>query len=60
MFEHYTIFYSLHQVKVTPFKKAISDCLAQIHTLYKEDLDSLLTLNFQSFKDVKKVQVVTL
>ncbi len=41
------------------FKNAISDCLAQTHTIYKEELDSLLTLKFQSFKEVKKVQVVT-
>ena len=41
------------------FKNAISDCLAQTHDTHKEELDSLLTLKFQSFKEVKKVQIVT-
>ena len=38
------------------FKGAITDCLAQTDTTYKEELDSLLTLKFQSFK---KAQIVT-
>jgi len=33
--------------------------LAQTHDTHKEELDSLLTLKFQSFKEVKKVQIVT-
>ena len=33
------------------FKQAISDCLAQTHTTYKKELDSLLTLKFQTFKE---------
>ncbi len=51
--------YSTYYSQFDLFKKAISDCLAQTHTTYKKELDSLLTLKFQSFKDVKKVQVVT-
>lgn len=38
------------------FKMAISDCLNQTHTTYKNELKTLLTLKFQMFK---KVQVVT-
>ncbi|MGE0084227.1 MAG: IS630 family transposase [Desulfococcaceae bacterium] len=38
------------------FKTAISSCLNQTHTTYKNELDSLLTLNFQSFK---KAQIMT-
>jgi len=33
--------------------------LIHTHDLYKAELDSLLTLNFQSFKDVEKVKFVT-
>jgi transposase len=51
--------YSKYYAEFDAFKKAISGCLAQTHTAYKEELDSLLTLKFQSFKEVEKVQVVT-
>jgi transposase len=32
------------------FKTAISECLNQTHTTFKNDLETLLTLNFQTFK----------
>ena len=51
--------YSKYYSQFDTFKNAISNCLAQTHSTYKEELDSLLTLKFQSFKEVKKVQVVT-
>ena len=38
-------------------KNAIMTCLSQTHTTYKEELDSLLTLNFQSFKKVQVMPV---
>ena len=50
--------YSKYYSEFSTFKNAISNCLAHTHDTYKEELDSLLTLNFQSFKEVKKVQVV--
>jgi len=50
--------YSKYYSSFDTFKNAISDCLAQTHNTYKKELDSLLTLKFQSFKEVKKVQVV--
>ncbi|MGV0028096.1 IS630 family transposase, partial [Phormidesmis priestleyi ANT.L61.2] len=37
------------------FKEAITACLDQCHTTYKRELDSLLTLRFQSFKKVKAI-----
>jgi hypothetical protein len=37
------------------FKQAISDCLASALTKHKNELNSLLTLNFQAFE---KAQVV--
>ena len=40
------------------FKKATSLCIAQTHNIYKEELDSLLTLKFQSIKKIEKVQVI--
>jgi transposase len=51
--------YSKYYSEFDTFKNAISDCLDQTHNTYKEELDSLLTLKFKSFKDVKKVQIVT-
>lgn len=34
------------------FKQAITDCLAHTHDIHKEELASLLTLNFQTFDNV--------
>lgn len=50
--------YSKYYSKFDNFKGAISSCLARTHSDYKSELDSLLTLNFQSFSDVKKVLTV--
>jgi len=52
--------YSHYYAEFETFKHAISTCLSHTHDLYKEELDSLLTLNFQTFKDVEKVNIVTL
>jgi transposase len=52
--------YSHYYADFGAFKHAISTCLAHTHDLYKEELDSLLTLKFQTFKDVEKVNIVTL
>ena len=48
--------YSKYYDNFDSFKQAINDCLAQTNTTYKLELDSLLTLNFQSFR---KAQVIT-
>ena len=42
--------YSTYYSNFKDFKQAISACLAQTHTLYKKELDALLTLRFQTFK----------
>jgi transposase len=47
--------YSIYYPDFNAFKEAIISCLNQCHTTYKQDLDSLLTLRFQSFKKVKAV-----
>ncbi|VAX37288.1 Mobile element protein, partial [hydrothermal vent metagenome] len=47
--------YSKYYSEFSSFKKAISDCLSKTHSTYKQDLDSLLTLNFQTFKKVQFV-----
>ncbi len=47
--------YSTYYPDFTLFKKAISNCLNHTHDLHKKELDSLLTLNFQSFKKVEMV-----
>lgn len=52
--------YSHYYADFETFKSAISKCLSHTHDLYKEELDSLLTLKFQNFKHVEKVKVVTL
>ncbi len=48
-------FYSIYYADFTAFKKAITNCLDQCHTTHKEELDSLLTWRFQSFKKIKTV-----
>jgi transposase len=39
--------YSKYYSNFEDFKNAISDCLSKTHTTYKQELDSLLTLQFQ-------------
>lgn len=41
--------YSKYYSEFGAFKKAINNCLFQTHTTHKQELDSLLTLNFQTF-----------
>jgi transposase len=47
--------YSIYYADFNAFKEAISSCLNQCHTTHKQELESLLTLRFQSFKKVKVV-----
>lgn len=47
--------YSVYYSDFASFKEAIVSCLDQCHTTYKKELDTLLTLKFQSFKDVKSI-----
>lgn len=49
--------YSKYYTDFSEFKAAISDLLAEAHITYKQDLDSLLTLKFQTFK---KQQLMTM
>lgn len=42
--------YSQYYPDFAAFKQAIQDCLSQTSTTHKQALDSLLTLNFQTFK----------
>lgn len=48
--------YSRYYDKFQDFKAAITGCLSKTDTEYKQELDSLLALNFQTFD---KVQVMT-
>lgn len=45
--------YSIYYADFNAFKGAISTCLDQCHTTHKKELDSLLTLRFQSFRNAK-------
>ncbi len=49
--------YAKYYSDFSAFCAAISDCLAQPHIQYKDELDSLLTLKFQSFKNTHIVPV---
>lgn len=49
--------YSKYYASFADFKAAISNCIATANTDKKEKLDSLLTLNFQTFKKVKVLAV---
>ena len=43
--------YSIYYANFTDFKRAIAACLAQTQTTHKQELDTLLTLRFQTFKN---------
>lgn len=45
--------YSKYYQKFPEFKHAIDDCIRNAHLKHKDELGSLLSWNFQSFKDVK-------
>ena len=49
--------YSIYYANFRDFKQAIAECLAQTDTTYRTELDSLLTLRFQTFE---KSQVMAL
>ncbi len=49
--------YSKYYEKFDRFKEAISDCLASASTEHKNELNSLLTLNFQAFEKAQIVPV---
>lgn len=44
--------YSKYYAAFAEFKQAIEDCLAEVSGAFKEQLTSLLTLNFQTFENV--------
>jgi len=46
------VLYAKYYDDFTAFQAAIATCLAQTHTTYKKELDSLLTLKFQTFKNL--------
>ena len=45
--------YSKYYEKFPAFKAAISDCLDKLGTEYKDELAGLMTLKFQTFKDIQ-------
>lgn len=51
------VLYSTYYANFSDFRDAITDCLHQTHTTHKKELDSLLTLNFQSFKKCEFVSI---
>lgn len=51
-----TCLYSIYYANFNDFKQAISQCLEQTQTIYKKELGTLLTLQFQTFK---KSQLMT-
>lgn len=49
--------YAKYYEDFSQFSSAITECLAQTHLKYKKELDSLLTLHFQSFKETQIMTV---
>ena len=49
------VLYSKYYADFTSFSGAITDCLDQTHTQHKADLDSLLTLRFQTLQEPQNV-----
>jgi transposase len=45
--------YSKYHAKFDDFKQAVDDRIQNAHAKHRDDLESLLTWNFQSFKNVK-------
>jgi len=48
--------YSKYYPDFKLFKQSINECLANTHTIHKKELDSLLTLKFQSFTKTQFVK----
>jgi len=46
------VLYSKYYENFGSFKEAIQNCLSQTNTTYKAELDSLITLKFQSLPNV--------
>jgi len=51
------VLYCKHYSDFGQFKQAISDCLSQTSTVHAKELDSLLTLNFQVFRECQIVPI---
>jgi len=51
------VLYSKYYSDFRSFELAISDCLNQTHTTHKQQLDSLLTLKFQSLRKCNFVPI---
>jgi transposase len=49
--------YSKYYADFPAFKEAITNCLRNTHTTYKADLDTLLTLKFQTFQKAQFMPV---
>jgi transposase len=47
--------YSVYYPDFISFKASISNCLQHSHITHKKELDSLLTLRFQSFSKIKSI-----
>jgi transposase len=50
--------YSKYYDNFDEFKGSITDCLRKTHTDHKKDLDTLLTLKFQTFKESQIKQLI--
>jgi transposase len=44
------VLYSKYYSDFSHFRGAITDCLTQTHTTHRNEIDCLLTLNFQAFR----------
>jgi hypothetical protein len=49
--------YSKYYKDFSSFQSAILTCLYETQTVYKEELESLLTLRFQTFKESQVIAV---
>jgi hypothetical protein len=43
---------SRHHTNYADFHAAVDQCLNQLTTTYKDEIESLITLNFQTFENV--------
>lgn len=51
------VLYSRYYANFADFRKAITHCLSETHTTHKAELESLLALNFQTFRKCEIVPI---
>jgi hypothetical protein len=49
--------YNVYYATFDEFKNGINDCLARVENDYKTEIESLMTSNFQNFKNIELLEL---